>query len=147
MRQLLEDINSEFSSEDRDANSEYFIGTIVTCLAREDDDVYQLIDGQQRVTTAYLTLCSIRDYLKKLEASEIKALGQQISASSTDSKGNDIFVIGSLCSTTIAVGFSTQSRRTMSSRMAKAALAPEPVLKGLVYRGKKMRSERPADVI
>ncbi len=91
VRQLLEDINAEFTSADRDANSEYFIGTIVTCRAKEDDDVFQLIDGQQRMTTAYLTLCCIRDYLKRLEASEIKALGQQISASSTDSKGNDIF--------------------------------------------------------
>ena len=91
VRQLLEDINAEFTSADRDANSEYFIGTIVTCRGKDDDDVYQLIDGQQRMTTAYLTLCSMRDYLAKLELGEIQALAPQISASSTDAKGNDIF--------------------------------------------------------
>ena len=42
------------------------------------------------MTTAYLTLCSIRDYLGKLEASEIQALAPQIFASSVDTKGNDV---------------------------------------------------------
>src|SRR5438067_3819703 len=60
VRQLLEDINSEFSAYDRDPDSEYFIGTIVTCTT--DDGVYHLIDGQQRMTTAYLVLCAVRDY-------------------------------------------------------------------------------------
>jgi hypothetical protein len=89
VRQLLEDVNSEYSATDRDADSEYFIGTIVTCLA--DDGVHQLIDGQQRMTTAYILLCAIRDYLPKLKASEIQALKPQIAATSCDKLGRDIF--------------------------------------------------------
>jgi len=89
VRQLLEDINSEFSASDRDPDSEYFIGTIVTCTT--DDGVYQLIDGQQRMTTAYLVLCAVRDYLKKMKAEEIQALTPQIAAASIDKQGRDIF--------------------------------------------------------
>jgi uncharacterized protein with ParB-like and HNH nuclease domain len=44
VRQRLEDISAEFISTDRDANSEYLIGTIATCREKVDDDVYQLID-------------------------------------------------------------------------------------------------------
>jgi len=44
VRQRLEDISAEFISTDRDANSEYLTGTIVTCRGKVDDDVYQLID-------------------------------------------------------------------------------------------------------
>jgi hypothetical protein len=91
VEQLLEDINAEFISADRDVSSEYFIGTIVTCRGVNDDDVLQLIDGQQRMTTAYLVLCGIRDRITKLHAAPINALSPQISASSADAKGNDIF--------------------------------------------------------
>jgi uncharacterized protein with ParB-like and HNH nuclease domain len=89
VRQLLEDINSEFSASDRDPDSEYFIGTIVTCMT--DDGVYQLIDGQQRMTTAYVVLCAVRDYLKKMKVGEIQALKPQIAATSIDQQGRDIF--------------------------------------------------------
>src|SRR5580704_12699809 len=74
VEQLLEDINAEFISADRDVSSEYFIGTIVTCRGANDDDVLQLIDGQQRMTTAYLVLCGIRDRITKLQAPPINAL-------------------------------------------------------------------------
>jgi uncharacterized protein with ParB-like and HNH nuclease domain len=89
VRQLLEDIYAEFSASDRDPDSEYFIGTIVACLA--DEGIYQLIDGQQRMTTAYLVLCAIRDHIKHIEANEIEALKPQIAATSSDRKGKDVF--------------------------------------------------------
>jgi uncharacterized protein with ParB-like and HNH nuclease domain len=59
VRTLLGDINAEFGAADRNEDSEYFIGTIVTCVG--PDGVLQLIDGQQRMTTAYLVLCAVRD--------------------------------------------------------------------------------------
>jgi len=89
VRQLLEDINSEFSDSNRNKDSEYFIGTIVTCVG--DDEVHQLIDGQQRMTTSYLVLCAIRDYLKQQFGSGIQALSPQISAVSVDQNGCDVF--------------------------------------------------------
>lgn len=89
VRQLLEDVNSEFSDATRNKDSEYFIGTIVTCAGI--DDVQQLIDGQQRMTTSYLVLCAIRDYVKQIHGNEIQALSPQISAVAVDQKGQDIF--------------------------------------------------------
>ena len=90
VRQLLEDVNSEFASAERNIDSEYFIGTIVTCAVGEDN-VFQLIDGQQRMTTAYLVLCAIRDYLEKLGAKEIVTLKSQISSTSVNKRGEDVF--------------------------------------------------------
>lgn len=59
--ELLEDIHTEFSSTDHDRDSEYFIGSIVVCT--RPDGVYEIIDGQQRMTTVYLFLCAVRDHL------------------------------------------------------------------------------------
>ena len=89
VRQLLEDVYAEYSDSDRNTDSEYFIGTIVTCVG--DNAVYQLIDGQQRMTTSYLVLCAIRDYMKQIQGGEIQALTPQIAATSVDRKGRDVF--------------------------------------------------------
>ncbi len=89
VRQLLEDVYAEYSDAARNNDSEYFIGTIVTCVG--DDAVYQLIDGQQRMTTSYLVLCAIRDYMKETYRGEIQALTPQIMATSVDRKGRDVF--------------------------------------------------------
>jgi hypothetical protein len=63
VEQFLADIHNEFETATASTVPEYFIGTIVVCPV--SDDVYDLIDGQQRVTTAFLTLCAIRDLLKE----------------------------------------------------------------------------------
>jgi len=89
VRQLLEDVHAEYSDAARSTDSEYFIGTIVTCVG--DDTVQQLIDGQQRMTTSYIVLCAIRDYMKTAYESEIPALEPQIAATSIDRKGRDVF--------------------------------------------------------
>lgn len=84
--QFLNDIHIEFQNATKDDAPEYFIGTIVVC--RDKDEVYDLIDGQQRTTTAYITLCAIRDALRALEADVPDELPGQIAASSTDWQGN-----------------------------------------------------------
>lgn len=84
--QFLNDIHIEFQNATKDDAPEYFIGTIVVC--RDKDEVYDLIDGQQRTTTAYITLCAVRDALKALEADVPDELPGQIAASSTDWQGN-----------------------------------------------------------
>lgn len=44
-------------------NNEYFIGSFV--LFKKEDDLYGIVDGQQRITTITLILCALRDsYLK-----------------------------------------------------------------------------------
>lgn len=63
VRTLLEDaFDALFDENGSPVDTEYFIGSIV---AYKENDVYQLIDGQQRITTLYIALCAIRDSLKK----------------------------------------------------------------------------------
>jgi len=90
VEQLFTDIMTEFSSDNRDQSSEYFIGSIVVCP--RPDDVFELIDGQQRMTTAYIFLCAVRDHLKKIvPKSAIETLKKQIAATDVDNEGQDVF--------------------------------------------------------
>jgi uncharacterized protein with ParB-like and HNH nuclease domain len=89
VEQLLDDIYTEFSSTGAQTNAEYFIGSIVVCP--RSDGVLELIDGQQRMTTTYLFLCALRNYFKLHNQQSPKALDAQISATTTDDEGNDVF--------------------------------------------------------
>lgn len=89
VEQLLTDINAELAGADPAKAPEYFIGSIVVCPGT--NGVLDVIDGQQRLTTIFVTLCAIRDRLKELKQSPPGALGPQIAATSTDAAGNDHF--------------------------------------------------------
>jgi len=52
---FLDDIYEEFEANTK---SEYFIGSIVVC--KNDDKSREVIDGQQRLTTLFLILCSLK---------------------------------------------------------------------------------------
>lgn len=85
VEQFLKDILREFQEATDASAPEYFIGTIVVCPFAED--IFDLIDGQQRMTTAFLTLCAIRDTLKELGVSTPDTLSDQIAASALNWKG------------------------------------------------------------
>lgn len=85
VEQFLHDIYDEFEAATAKDAPEYFIGTIVVCEA--EPDVYDLIDGQQRTTTSFLTLCAIRDAFVALGAEVPADLAGQIAASTTDWRG------------------------------------------------------------
>ncbi len=89
VEQLLTDIYGEISGSDPVKAPEYFIGSIVVCPSA--GGVLELIDGQQRMTTLFLTLCAIRDYLQQIGDTPPGALGPQIAAISTDAMGTDHF--------------------------------------------------------
>lgn len=89
VEQLLGDINAEHAGNDPAKAPEYFIGSIVVCSG--SDGVLELIDGQQRMTTLFLTLCAIRDRFKELGQQPPGGLGPQIAATSTDAAGRDHF--------------------------------------------------------
>lgn len=89
VEQLLSDVSAELAGNDPGKAPEYFIGSIVVCPG--SDNVLELIDGQQRMTTLFLTLCAIRDRIKELGEVPPGALGPQIAATSTDAAGNDHF--------------------------------------------------------
>ena len=58
--QLLNDIYDEYVD---DKNSEYFIGSIV--VTKREGGSYEVIDGQQRITTLFISLCALRRIFKE----------------------------------------------------------------------------------
>ncbi len=87
VEQLLTDIRSEMGEGISAGAPEYFIGSVVVCPG--SDGLYDLIDGQQRMTTLFLTLCAIRDHLTEIGATPPGALRPQIEAIATDESGRD----------------------------------------------------------
>ncbi len=83
--EYLADIFNEYQNATSDAAPEYFIGTIVVC--REKDEVFDLIDGQQRTTTSYLTICALRDALTELGDVPPEEMKSQIASTSVDWQG------------------------------------------------------------
>ncbi|BAB75878.1 DUF262 domain-containing protein [Anabaena sp. FACHB-709] len=67
VRELLEDVYEPFLDNKSGSDWECFIGSIIVCKSQE---LYELIDGQQRMTTAYLIVCAVRDYLLELNPDE-----------------------------------------------------------------------------
>lgn len=61
VHQLLEDIGDQINSS---SNQQYFIGTILVSPTAEKNH-YEVIDGQQRLTTLYLILCAMRTFIKE----------------------------------------------------------------------------------
>jgi uncharacterized protein with ParB-like and HNH nuclease domain len=93
VEQLFADIYIEYSSNgDRKATEEdvqeYFIGSIVVC-ARSDNE-FEVIDGQQRITTLYIFLCAVRDYIERLSVKAPQPLLNQIAASYMQADGEDV---------------------------------------------------------
>ena len=56
VQQLMEDINEQI---DVGSSREYFIGTVLVSPTLEKNH-YEVIDGQQRLTTFFLLLCALR---------------------------------------------------------------------------------------
>ena len=84
---FLSDVHREFEDHSPKTPTEYFIGTIITCANRNGSD--DIIDGQQRLTTIFLIICTLRDSLKLLGA-DTRELDGLISQVSTDSFGKQL---------------------------------------------------------
>ena len=90
VEQLLGDIFAEFPPPNYEHKADdYFIGSIIVCNQDEgEDNLYVVIDGQQRITTIYIISCVIRNYINGLEdhktTDNIKG---KILGTYTDSKG------------------------------------------------------------
>lgn len=92
VEKLLQDILDEFYDEDGKIieGPEYFLGSVVVCKDKADS-IFQLIDGQQRLTTIYLILCAARDALKLAGDEPTRVLLGQISDVYSDTKtGEDV---------------------------------------------------------
>lgn len=62
VEKLLTDMLQEFDGAAGDYRPEYFVGTIVARTGA-DQRTFELIDGQQRITTLFVIFCVIRDIL------------------------------------------------------------------------------------
>lgn len=89
VEQLLADIHNELNGTPPEKAPEYFIGSIVVCPG--GDGVFDLIDGQQRMTTLFVTLCAIRDRIAALGDKPSGALEKMIADSTPDMRGQDVF--------------------------------------------------------
>lgn len=91
VEKLLQDILDEFYDEEgrQVEGPEYFLGSIVAC--KDGNGIFQLIDGQQRMTTIYLVLCAARDALIQCNERPPDWLNSSIRFVAADPKtGNDI---------------------------------------------------------
>jgi uncharacterized protein with ParB-like and HNH nuclease domain len=81
VNQLLDDINEQI---DGGSAREYFIGTILVSPTAETSH-FEVIDGQQRLTTFFLLLCALKHLFEG--ESQFQAIGGLVSTSYTDSDG------------------------------------------------------------
>lgn len=89
VEQLLTDIYGEMPTGPQPGPpAEYFIGSIVVCPGAPS--VLDLIDGQQRMTTLFVTLCAIRDRLANLQDTVDTPIKGQLSAQSMDDYGQSV---------------------------------------------------------
>jgi hypothetical protein len=81
VQQLLDDINEQIDVGD---SREYFIGTVLVSPLGEKNH-YEVIDGQQRLTTFFLLLCALKQLFRG--EPQVQVLSSLISASYADSEG------------------------------------------------------------
>lgn len=65
---FLQDINDEFNPN-IDEQSNYFIGSLI--VVEDKDGLYNVIDGQQRLTTIIITLCAMRETLAQVNNEDL----------------------------------------------------------------------------
>ena len=83
IEQLISDIEDAYNNN---PNKEYFVGTTVVY---KSDDKYQLVDGQQRMTTFFLMLCAMAKEYKKNEE-PASSLEQTIYTSIMNDEGKNV---------------------------------------------------------
>jgi len=81
VHQLLEDINEQI---DAGSTREYFIGTVLVSPTDQKNH-YEVIDGQQRLTTFFLLLCALKHVFQGEPQRQV--VSGLISTSYTDSDG------------------------------------------------------------
>ena len=86
VERLLYDINAEFARQTSDFESDYFIGSVVA--APRVDNAFELIDGQQRMTTIVVAICAIRDVLLQLNA-PLKSIAPLLTSEDVDRSGDE----------------------------------------------------------
>ncbi|OIO04659.1 MAG: hypothetical protein AUJ52_14845 [Elusimicrobia bacterium CG1_02_63_36] len=81
IQQLLDDINEQI---DEGTSREYFVGTVLVS-PRDQKNHYDVIDGQQRLTTFYLLLCALKHLFEG--EPQVQTISGLISTSYTSGTG------------------------------------------------------------
>jgi len=89
VEQLLADIYYKFTYNNTSDSSEYFIGSIVVLAGATQ--TYEIIDGQQRMTTLFIAFCAIRDHLKDQGQPPLIPLLNNIASHSMNPNGEQIY--------------------------------------------------------
>ena len=79
--QLLNDINEQVGSD-----SEYFIGSILVAQKKNEENYFDVIDGQQRLTTIFLILCALR--VRFADKKQVSVISKLIEDEHFDSQGD-----------------------------------------------------------
>ena len=83
MLQLLNDINEQI---DGNSTREYFIGTVLVSPVEGQKQHFEVIDGQQRLTTLFLVLCALKQWFQN--EPQAQSIGTLISTSYTTAEGD-----------------------------------------------------------
>ncbi|WP_017306031.1 DUF262 domain-containing protein [Spirulina subsalsa] len=92
VEKLLQDVLEYLDlDEGESSSSEYFLGSIVVCPDSTDNkQTFQLIDGQQRLTTIYLIFCVIKYFIESLDG-QSKAIETYLQGTTQNTEtGDDI---------------------------------------------------------
>jgi hypothetical protein len=74
IEQLLDDVRRAFEMK----HESYFLGTVVVSPSKDLVGVYDLIDGQQRLTTIMLMLCAFKNYLRTRQTMPYGAIDEAL---------------------------------------------------------------------
>jgi uncharacterized protein with ParB-like and HNH nuclease domain len=76
VRKLLDDIYAEYCSDEDAHQVEYFVGSMVVCPS--DNGAYEVIDGQQRLTTFWIFFCALKQFFRLQKHNVPSDLGSKI---------------------------------------------------------------------
>jgi hypothetical protein len=87
VRKLVDDIYNEFLSGGDQHQTEYFVGSMVVCP--RGDGTYEVIDGQQRLTTFFIFFCALREFFRSNENRAPQDLHPKIATVRINERGED----------------------------------------------------------
>ena len=88
VRKLIDDVYGEYENSIDGNPVEYFIGSMVVCP--REDGRYEVIDGQQRLTTFFIFFCALKEYFRSGEAQIPQDLGHKIAKMSINEMGDEV---------------------------------------------------------
>jgi uncharacterized protein with ParB-like and HNH nuclease domain len=87
VRKLVDDIHAEFESGGEQHQVEYFVGSMVVCPGA--DGSYEVIDGQQRLTTFFILFCALREFFRFNKMSVPQDLAPKIVTIKINERGEE----------------------------------------------------------